>query len=253
VACVPPDDAAVGVVGAQTATATLCRRLAAAGLRVHTADTNLAALREGCGVVVTLLPTENALRAALASLTAGGRPVVAVLDLSPIAPWTLRELAASCRETGVLLLGAAIVAAASREGARTTLHVDGDAAQLEPLTHVLAALADDVVSSSTIGRAKAVALLDDLLTGVNAAVVGEALALGRCAGLDARTLVALIQKGSGATSILAAHAAGDGPQMKACEARRHALARVTAAAQHVDHSSFFAGLGIAALLAQSLS
>jgi hypothetical protein len=138
---------------------------------------------------------------------------------------------------------------------RWTLFIDHAAWQASGVRAVLQGLADDVVPTGKTGSAKAVAMLTDVLVGVNSAVVREALALGYCAGLDATTLISLLLKGSGATAVMAL-AMSDAPGGSATldtaerEVLRGGLQRAVAAAHCVDHSLFFGGLGIASLLAQ---
>jgi 3-hydroxyisobutyrate dehydrogenase-like beta-hydroxyacid dehydrogenase len=214
-------------------------------------------LRLGTDVVVTLLPDEQALRTVLfghAGLTQTIGKAVTVLDLSPIAPWTLEEIVARCRTAGMSAFGGSIVAGTKDGQTRSTLYIDHAALQITGLRAVLRGLADDVVSTGKTGSAKAVAMLTDVLVGVNSAVVREALALGHCAGLDAATLVSLLLKGSGATAVMAL-APSDAPVGAAMvdtatEALRGGLQRAVEAARRVDHSVFFASLGIASLLAQ---
>jgi 3-hydroxyisobutyrate dehydrogenase-like beta-hydroxyacid dehydrogenase len=120
---------------------------------------------------------------------------------------------------------------------------------------VLHGLADDVVSAGKTGSAKAVAMLTDLLVGVNSAVVREALVLGQCAGLDPAMLIKLLLKGSGATAVMALAPsnapAGAAIVDTATETLRGGLQRAVEAARRIDHSAFFASLGIASLLAQT--
>ena len=222
----------MGVVGESDATAALRRRLASSGIEVGEPASS-------CATLVTLAPTEAALRAALDACVGGPVRDLAVLDLSPIEPATQRDLAASYRASGVSLFGGCLVPRYRDGTARATLYVDDDALQVPVLSAVLAALSDDVVPTGAGGRAKAIGLLDALLAGVNAAAAGEALALGRDAGLEVPALIGLLQKGSGATTVMAHPDTGG-----AAIARREALARVANAALRVDHSLLFGSVAI---------
>jgi len=245
----------VGLVGAGEPVDALRHRFETAGLRVAMAgasddkDASIVAMAVRCGgVVVTTFGTEAPLRAAFADRDAAtARNDLVVLDVSPIAPATQRDLASSVRPSSVTLVGGRVLMR-FRDGAPTpTLYIDDDATRVVPLRRVLASFGDDLVITGATGRAKALGLIDDLLAGVNAAVVNEAMALGRSAGLDAPTLVSLLQKGSGATSVMA-HATVAPRDTAASSA---ALARVVSAAQQADHSVLFGSVAIGVLLRQS--
>jgi 3-hydroxyisobutyrate dehydrogenase len=217
-------------------------------------------LRLRSDLVVTLLPDEKALRTALfgrAGLTQAAGTATTVVDLSPIAPWTLEEIVAECRTAGMSAFGGSIVAGTKDGQRRLTLYIDHAALQAAGLRAVLRGLADDVVSTGMTGSAKAVAILTNMLVGVNSAVVREALALGHCAGLDPAMLIKLLLKGSGATAVIALApsdaAVNAGMLDTATEGDRSGLQHAVEAAHRVDHSVFFASLGIASLLAQPVA
>jgi len=206
----------------------------------------IAKLAGTCAVIVTVLTAERTLRAVVAACGRVGRPGLVLLDLSSVAPSTQHDLTAVARASGVVLLGGRVLLRMPATGPRTTLYVDDEAMQAEALRDVLAMLAEEVVTTGSAGRAKALGLIDDLLANVNAAVVGEALALGRSVGLDAAALIALLRKGSGATAILAHRETAAVSTRERCAA----LARVAGAAQQADHSLLFGGVAIGMLLAR---
>lgn len=226
----------------------LCRRLDAAGVGTRVADalphapaTAVAALVTRCSAIVTIFDAESALPSALAAC--GAARDLVVLDLSPIAPAIQRELANAARVAGVALVGGRLLTRFRDGVPQPTLYVDDDAARAAPLHGLLAAFGDDVVTTGAPGRAKAVGVVDDLLAGVNAAVVAEAMALGRDAGLDAASLVALLRKGSGATTVMThPQPAGDAREPHA------ALSRVARAALRAQHSLLFGSVAIGVLM-----
>lgn len=246
---VPPDTGPVDVIGASPAADALRRRLTAAGVSVALPDdrAKFAVLPAGATAIVTLLPNEARLRATLEACAAARERSLTVLDLSPVTAATQRDLDAAFRAAGVAVVGGRLLTRFRDGVARATLYVDDEALHAPALREVLVALADDLVPTGGGGRAKALGLVDDLLAGVNAAAVGEALALGQRAGLAAPTLTALLQKGSGATAVMAyADATDMGPA-----AHSRALAHVARAAQQADHSLLFGSVAIGALVAQS--
>lgn len=212
-------------------------------------------LRARADVVVTLLQDEETLRTFLlseAGLTQASDRTLTLLDLSPVQPTTLQELAESCRAAKVVVFGGSIVPAWRDGRPRQILYVDRGALAAAPLSTVLSALAEDIVPIGEEGNAKAIGLLTDLLMGVNSVIVREALLIGRYAGIDSSTLARLVLKGSGATAVMARIAnAGDVDfKMQEGNGLRNGLERALAVTQRVDHSLFFGSLAIAQLLAQ---
>jgi 3-hydroxyisobutyrate dehydrogenase-like beta-hydroxyacid dehydrogenase len=261
VARLPPEIvASVGVIGASLDVDALRLRLAAAGVSVRLPDnraTNgadvcwdaIRALASDVTAIVTLLATEERLRATLGACAAARDRDLVVLDLTPVSPATQREFEAVLSAARVTLLGGRLLARLRDGVVRPTLYVDENATNAPALRGLLSAFADDVVATGAPGRAKALGLVDDLLGGFNTAAVDEALTIGRRAGLDIPKLMALLQKGSGATTLMAhADILDLGPT-----ARRQAIARVVSAAQQADHSLWFGSVAIGVLMAQSQS
>jgi 3-hydroxyisobutyrate dehydrogenase-like beta-hydroxyacid dehydrogenase len=270
----PRSDRRVGIVGSGSGAESLAWRLAVPSrpvawfdpaskqrsevpvdgvLRCHA----LGELRSRVDVIVTWFEDEEALRTIL--LGDGGLARVpgdalSVLDVSSVSPWILQDLATDCREAAVALFGGILIAAVAETGQRLKLYVDRGALEADGLRDVLVRLADDVVPTGAPGTAKAVGIINDLLVGVNTAVVREALALGGLAGIDPRTLTRLVLTGSGANEVMARHLAADDPSDPVtlvagdCGRIRRGIEGAMAAAHRVDHSLFFGSFAIASLL-----
>lgn len=267
------DSLCVGVVGSGARADSIARQIAAAcgsvsvfdpsrELREDAADVRTftcrspAEVRTRSDVVITRLPDECALREAIfgsAGLMEGDdcRGMSVVLDLSPVLPWTMQDIAARCRYDGVAAFGGSIVTQANGKASISTLYIDSAALDFDKLRVIARVLSDDVVPAGETGSAKTVALLTGLLVGVNNAVVGEALAMGERAGLDSAMLTRLLLKGSGATAVMAARAYEDAGVATAQHAALcRVLRRASVAALHIDHSLYFGSVAIASLLAQ---
>ncbi len=211
---------------------------------------SLAELCARASVAVTILPDERALRELLfddAGLVRAAGDVPAVLDLSPLEPWALQEIAAAWRRAGGFLAGGRVVTASWKRDAPVTLYLDDDAAQRGELQRVARALADEVVQTRGTGSAKTVGLLADLLLGVNTVVAFEALGLGEAAGLDTDTLIGLLMKGSGALRVLETirHRDGDFIADDDSPALGSNLECAASAARRVDHCLFFGSMAMA--------
>lgn len=268
--------ARVGIVGSGPRAESVVRRMAAAAGPVAWFDPasgqrrggslagappcrTLGELRSSVDAIVTSFEDEEGLRQIV--LGEGGLArlpgdALSVLDVSPLSPWVLQDLAAHCCRTDVKLFGGILVTADAETVPRLKLYVDRGALEADVLRDVLVRLADDVVPTGAAGTAKAVGILNELLVGVNTAVVCEAVALGRSAGLDRRTLERLVLTGSGATQVMARRLAAEDSGSPASFTAddfgcvRRGVERAMAAAHRVDHSLFFGSVAIASLLTQ---
>ena len=267
-------DVEVAFVGSGPGAASITRRLAATFVHTRVFDPwhaecaaepieqttvcgSLEELRSHADLVVTLFPTEQALRQVLfepGGLTAASRKPLSILELSPILPWAFQDIVVSCRAAGVFVAGGRLETLSKEGRVWASLHVDDQVRQRSQLQFVVEALADEVVWTGKAGNAKALGTLTDLLVGVNTAVAHEAWEIGQSVGIDTETLTGLLLKGSGATRVIAQLAAlrvpnggitlDNADQFSLCAG----LQRATSAAQHVDHSLFFGSLGVASLL-----
>jgi len=175
-----------------------------------------------------------------------------VVDLTPAGACDTREIEQACRPAGVHLHAARRFAWLPNGQPRSLLYVDARAPATGIVADVFVALAEQVVRTTD---AKTVGLLSDLLVGVNAVALREALALGCRAGVNLETLVHMLQQGSGATALLG-QTIGRGSRSPldtdtliddaACGARA-GLAAALNAAQRSEHSLFFGSLGLAAI------
>jgi 2-hydroxymethylglutarate dehydrogenase len=207
-------------------------------------------------IVCTMLASADELRALLLGpqrLALGNRNAIDVVDLTPAMSTDTREIAQACRATHIHLHAARRFSWFSDGQPRSLLYVDAMSPATGSVADVLAALADRVVRTTD---AKTIGMLSDVLVGVNAVALREALALGRRAGVNFETLVTMLHQGSGATALLGqavnangSRGAGD-PDVLIEQAARDACAGLATAllsAQRVDHSLFFGGLGLATI------
>jgi 2-hydroxy-3-oxopropionate reductase len=206
----------------------------------------------GFDVVVTAFDEADRLREFLLGANGFGnvgRDLVA-LDFGLANPLATREVAHACRSAGVTLLGARRVCWHQNGVRRSLLYVDEAALRVPGVAPMLECLAERVVP---VSDAKCVGMLTEILQGVSAVVVREALLIGRRAGVTAETLVSILRRGSGATAMLDDAALSNWNQ-KGVDAGapgtdsaslRQGMAAGIAAAQSAGHPLFLGGVALA--------
>jgi 3-hydroxyisobutyrate dehydrogenase-like beta-hydroxyacid dehydrogenase len=248
------------VIGPGEATRDVVDRIAGACSSVETMDAQTLGRRgqrrAEVEIVCTVLANADELRAVLLGphrLAPADGDTMDVIDLTPAMSSDTREIALACRAGRVHLHAARRLAWFPGGQRRSLLYVDAVAPVTGSVADVLAALAEQVVRTTD---AKTIGMLTDVLVGVNAVALREALTLGRGAGVNLETLVAMLQQGSGATALLgqAVNAGGSrgagGPEVLIEQAARDActgLATALLSALRVEHSLFFGSLGLATI------
>lgn len=174
------------------------------GLRMQGAEVapSPRALAESCEQVITVVAGDGALEAVMlggdGALAAAG-PIRMVIDLSTIGPSTSARLARAAEATGVTLIRAPVsgsITLAAR-GALTIM-VSGDEAAYRECRRLLEAVGSRVIYLGSGEESRYMKLVLNLMVGVTAQAMAEALALGRKAGLDWRGMMEVI--GSSAVS-----------------------------------------------------
>jgi 3-hydroxyisobutyrate dehydrogenase-like beta-hydroxyacid dehydrogenase len=153
-------------------------------------------------VVVLSLPDGEASRAVAAEL---GGAVRHVVDTSTIGVTAAREVAAALAERGIGYVDAPVSGGVAGARARTLVVMfagrDRDCAAVEP---VLAGLSDRRRRvGEQPGQAQALKLANNFLSAVALAATSEALAFGTAAGLDAATMIAVLDESSGRSAATA--------------------------------------------------
>ena len=159
------------------------------------------AVGERSDVILTSLPNSPQVKeailgdkGALQGLKEGG----VIIELSTIDPLTIQEIATEAAEKGVRTLDAAVSGAPvkAREGTLTIM-VGGKLAVMEECRDILEVLGENIFHVGEIGMASTIKLVNNLITAVSMAAVGEAFALGVKAGADPKTMFEVISKSSG--------------------------------------------------------
>lgn len=193
-------------------------------------------------VIVTVFETDAAAHGFFAGKSAGalrGWPG-AMLDASAITPVTLRQIVPKAPDR----FCAAAFGQRPRDGeVSSVLYIEGAALAMTPLMRIAGCLADDVVAVDDAAKVKALAIVEGLLVGVNAAIVDEALALAEASGVASETIIPLILEGSGATTVMALRGRSTAADFADGSGRsRNGLLRAFVAAREVEHPLLFASV-----------
>ena len=176
------------------------RRQELAERQVAVADTVEAALA-GRPVVLTSLPDPAAAQAAW--LAPGGlvdkaAPGTLIIELSTLDPDTMREIAAAATAKGIAVLDCPVSG-----GPMESLHGDlvlivgGDVADIRRAEPVLQSLGQSWSHTGPIGTAKAVKLVNNMMSMGNVLIACEAFALGEAAGVAPETLYEVLSQSGG--------------------------------------------------------
>lgn len=208
----------IGFVGLGAMGAPMVRRLLAAGNGVVAHDLNADAVRSATAsgaraaaspaevaaraeIVMVSLPTPDIVRTVALGdngLVAGGRARIYV-DLSTTGARAAQEVAAGLRPRGIVALDAPVSGGvAGAVAGSLAVMVSGDAAAYETVRPALQAIGrNTMLVGDKVGQGQTLKLVNNLMAAANYAVAAECLVMGAKAGLDADTMVDVINKSSG--------------------------------------------------------
>lgn len=164
------------------------------------------ALAEGREIVITMLPDDRAVRAALLDPDAEGDVLAdrlargtLVVDMSSSAPQATRALGAELAGRGLVLVDAPVSGLVPRARAGTlTIMVgcddDGVRSRLAP---VFEAMGERIVPVGGLGCGHAMKALNNVVAATAFAVTAEALVVGQRFGLDPSTMIEVLDSSSG--------------------------------------------------------
>ena len=215
---VAPMDGSVAVVGLGAIGGALAARLVETGADVVVWDVVPAALERAeeagarptsggaqaaaqASVVIVCVPDAAALRTAVVGkggVLEGAAAGTLLIDMGTNLPSQARQMAALCAERGVEFVDAPVSGGPrrARSGELSTM-AGGSTEAIERAEPVLGAIAAHVFHVGAVGAGQAMKLVNNLLTAVNLAAIGEALALGLGEGLDLGTIHEVVTVSSG--------------------------------------------------------
>jgi 3-hydroxyisobutyrate dehydrogenase len=128
---------------------------------------------------------------------AGVRPNTTLIEASTLSPVWVRELATAAAERNCGFLDAPVTGSKPQAAAGELLFlVGGDPSVLEPVSPVLRAMSRDVLHLGPVGSGAVMKLINNFLSGSQAAAFAEALALIEKSGLDRNQALTVLTNGA---------------------------------------------------------
>jgi 3-hydroxyisobutyrate dehydrogenase len=135
------------------------------------------------------------------------------VDMSTIAPSDTRRIGAALAERGIAFMDAPVTGSSPKaEDGTLTIMAGGDGRDFVRATPLFEVMGELVVHVGELGHGETIKLINNAVGAVNAAVVAEALLVGKRAGVDLDALERVMGAGSGGSVMLA---------LKAGPMRRH--------------------------------
>jgi 3-hydroxyisobutyrate dehydrogenase len=180
------------------------KNLVAAGAK---AGESAAQVAGSCEVILTCLPGSPDVEAlylgpgALIEKTRAGSVLV---DMSSVLPSTPRKLEPLARARGVQFLEAPVSGGVTGARAATlAIMVGGDAALLERVRPILAAMGPNIYHVGPVGAGNTIKAINNMMSSVNSLAMMEGMMVGLKAGLSLETMHSVIKDSSGNSNALA--------------------------------------------------
>jgi 3-hydroxyisobutyrate dehydrogenase-like beta-hydroxyacid dehydrogenase len=151
-------------------------------------------------IVLASLPTPDIVRAAALAengVIAGGKTKI-FIDLSTTGPVMAKEVAAALAQKNIVAIDAPVSGGPSgAEKGTVAIMVAGPSRLADELRPILEVLGKIFWVGEEAGMGQAMKLVNNVLSASAVAMTSEALVMGAKAGLDADTMIAVINSGSG--------------------------------------------------------
>ena len=135
------------------------------------------------------------------------------VDMSTIAPSDTRRIGAALAEREISFMDAPVTGSSPKaQDGTLTIMAGGEETDFVRARPLFEAMGELVVHVGELGHGETIKLINNAVAAVNAAVVGEALLVGKRAGVDLDALERVMGAGSGGSAMLA---------LKAGPMRRH--------------------------------
>src|SRR4051794_26635254 len=135
------------------------------------------------------------------------------VDMSTIAPADARRIGAALQERDVAFMDAPVTGSSPKaEDGTLTIMAGGDERDFERARPLFEVMGDVVVHVGELGHGQTIKLINNAVAAANATTLGEALLVGKRAGVDLDALERVMGAGSGGSTMLA---------LKAGSMRRH--------------------------------
>lgn len=169
---------------------------ASAGVHVARTPAEVAAESD---VIITMLPGSSEVEEVILGehgVIGAVRAGSVCIDTSSIDPVTSVRIASELRKKAVLMLDAPVSGGQEKaESGTLSIMAGGDEAVFEHCRGILQAMGKDVVLVGGSGAGQIAKLVNQCIVAVNMAIVGEAMCLGKKAGVDPRKIFEAIRGG----------------------------------------------------------
>ena len=161
-------------------------------------------------VIITMLPDSPEVEEVIlgkGGVIHGVKPGSVVIDMSSISPLVTKEIAGKLREKKVEMLDAPVSGgeAGAIQGTLAIM-VGGEDKVFKDCTEIFGAMGKTIVRVGEIGAGQYVKVVNQIITALNLATIGEAFSLGAKAGLDPKVIYQAIRGGWAGSQILDAKA-----------------------------------------------
>ena len=159
-------------------------------------------------VIISILSDEDASRAAWTGeqgALAGAKAGAVLVESSTVTPAWIEELASLAKERGFHLLDAPVTGSRLQaDGGQLVFLTGGDAAVLESVRPVLAAMSKEIVLLGPVGSGARMKLINNFLCGVQVASLAEGLSWIERSGLDRDQALTVLKSGAPGSPLLGA-------------------------------------------------
>lgn len=157
-------------------------------------------------VVITMLPDSLQVREVVLGaqgVLKGAAPGSILMDMSSIAPQTIRDVERDAAKQGVAVLDAPVSGGEAKAiRGELSIMVGGSLEAFEKVRPVLQVLGASVVRIGDVGSGNAAKLVNQVMVGVHIAAMAEAMTLAKKAGLDPLVVFNAIRGGSAGSAVL---------------------------------------------------
>ncbi|HEV3024420.1 MAG TPA: NAD(P)-dependent oxidoreductase [Pirellulales bacterium] len=137
----------------------------------------------------------------------GAAPGKTFIDMSTIAPETIRRIGARLHEAGMAVLDAPVSGGpAGAEAASLAIMAGGERAEFDRCREVFAALGKHVFHVGSLGAGQTIKLVNQMIGGGIMALIGEGFVLAKAAGADLATMADVVSVSSGGSTLFEARA-----------------------------------------------
>ena len=152
---------------------------------------------EASDVVITMVVDGPQVEAMIDAALPGAREHTLFIDMSTIAPGTVRELAERVRGDGHAFVDAPVTGSSPKAKTGTlTIMCGGEPDDIERARPLFEIMGEKIVVCGEAGQGQAVKVISQAITAVNCATLAQGLVLARQAGVDVDALLQTMDGGS---------------------------------------------------------